>query len=468
MKKQRKILALVLSLLMLMALFSACAGGGTPATTPPATTPATTTPTATAPPTTTPTTTVAPPTDTSASENGGADILNQLLAMPDKIPLGGLMPAHLDSRESVNKALPFKAKNDPITIGWCSASQGMSFFTEMVRSAQEAAQKYGYNFNFQVADFDVNAQMTQIENYLTQNVDFLVVNAVDIDATASYYQEAVDKGIPVICVGPTGGQAEYPVITTVVSGSFEAGYVVGVYCADKLYDQFKDTPLKWAALMSRAGDSDSESRSCGFISGYIYEFSKLAGTPYPNKWAAVLDGYNFWESVRDKGSGTFKNIIDVVGWASAGSTESNTAQPFAADLLTGHPDMNLFFCETATMQPGVMAEIAQHGRTAGKDLYVACGADGENWTLEAIKQGQVLATGVNVPYYTGEGVVDLIHKIVDEGFDANNLPATSYTPTYCINVDNIDQYYTDPNALFAPMQPWDIQTIDEYNASMAG
>lgn len=452
MKKTKRLLATILALLMLAAVLSACKKDP-PA--PPAPAPSAAQPSQAAP---------AP----APADPTGADVLAQLLAMPDRIPLAGLQPPKLDSRAHIDKALPFVAKRDPILIGWCSATQGMTFFTEMVRSAQETADKYGYNFTFQVANFDVNAQMTQIENFLTQNVDFLVVNAVDIDATASYYQEAVEKGIPVICVGPTGGQPQYPVITTIVSGSFEAGYVVGIYTAQKLYEEFKDKPLQYATLMSRVGDSDSESRNCGFISGYIFEHARLAGSPYPNKWAAVMEGYNFWKSVRDKGSGTYQNVIGVLGWASASSTESTAGQPFAADLLTAHPDMDLFFIETATLEPGVMAEIEHHNMVAGTDLYVACGADGENWTLANIKKGLILATGVNVPYYTGEGVVELIHKIVDEGFDANNLPATSYTPTYCINVDNIDEFYTDPEALFAPMQPWDIQTIDQYNALMGG
>jgi ribose transport system substrate-binding protein len=460
MKKRKKFLALALAVLMLVALFSGCAGtSGAPG----ASTSASTASASSEPASTVSST----PAESAASASSGATALDELMAKEDRLPLGGLQPSHLDSRADINKALPFVKDDNGVTIGWCSATQGATFFTEMVRSAQGAADKYGYEFLYQVANFDLNAQMTQIENFLTQGVDFLVINAVDIDATVSYYQQAVDKGIPVIVVGPTGGQKEYPIITTVVSASFECGYVVGEYVAEKLYDQYKDTPIKIGALISRAGDYDSNSRCCGMVSGYLYKFAELSGNPYPSKWDAVLDGYDLWIAARDKGSATFDNIIDFVGYGAAGSVETTAGQPFAADLLTAHPDMDLFFIETATLQPGVMTEIAQHGMTAGKDIYVACGADGEDWTLDEINNGTILCTGVNVPYYTGEGVVDLIHKIIDEGFDANNLPATSYTPTYCVTVDNIAEYY-DPDALFAPMQPWDVMTIDEYNSANGG
>jgi ABC-type sugar transport system substrate-binding protein len=268
----------------------------------------------------------------SAQPAEGQSSLDKLLAMEDKLPLGGVQSNHLDSRANINKALPFVKDDDGITIGWCSASQGSDFFTEMVRTAQVAAENYGYKFLFQVANFDVNAQMTQIENYLTQNVDFLVVNTVDIDATQSYYQQAVDKGIPVICVGPTGGKAEYPVITTIVESSFEAGYQLGLYAGEELYDTYKESPMKLGLAIARAGDADCNSKCSGFISGYLYKHAELAGNPYASKWDAALDGYNAWVACRDKGAFQVGSILDLVGYVSAGSTDAAAFQPVTEDL----------------------------------------------------------------------------------------------------------------------------------------
>ena len=53
-----------------------------------------------------------------------------------------------------------------------------------------------------------------------------------------------------------------------------------------------------------------------------------------------------------------------------------------------------------------------------------------------------------------------------DGYDANDLPVNSFTPTYCVNVDNIDEYYS-PDQEFAPAAEWNIQTVDEYNAAHA-
>lgn len=448
-------MAMAMAVLLLAALFAGCGEKGTTESAAPTQAPA-----PTAAPSEAPAATAEPP---AAAESS----LDKLLAMEDKLPLGGLQPAHLESRAHINKALPMKKTNaDKITIGWASASQGSSFFTEMLRSAQEKCDEYGYQLNYQVANFDVNAQMTHIETFLTQQVDFLVVNAVDIDATASYYQQAVDQGIPCIVVGPTAAKAEYPLVTTVLSGSFESGFVVGVYLAEKLYDEFNGKELKAGFVISRAGDADSNSRPCGFVSGYLYKQAELNGKPYASKWDATLEGYNAWVKCRDSGSSKIDGILDLVGYAAAGGTDANSGQTAAADLLTAHPDMDLLMCDTDSLSPGVLQEMTQHDITPGVDMLVCCGADAAKYTLDNIKAGKIVACGTNAPYYTGAGVIDIIHDILD-GADYNDLPANSYTPTYCVNVDNIDQYY-DPALEFAPMLDWEIQTIEEYNAANAG
>lgn len=455
MKKNSKTLALVLAVLMLAALLTGCAGGTTTPS-PSASAPASEAPASTEPGGASPAESAAP----------AVSSLDKLLSMEDKLPLGGLQPGNLESRAAVNKALPMaKTNSDSITIGWASASQGSSFFTEMLKSAQERCDKYGYTLNYQVANFDVNAQMTQIESFLTQKVDFLVVNAVDIDATVSYYEQAVAQGIPCIVVGPTAAKAEYPLVTTVLSGSFESGYVVGEYMAEKLYKDYNGKELQVGFVISRAGDADSNSRPCGFVSGYLFKQAELNGKPYASKWDATLDGYTAWTDCRNNGTSKIDGIMDLVGYAAAGSTDANSGQTAAGDLLTAHPDMDVVMCDTDSLSPGVLQEMTQHDIIPGQDMMVICGADAAKYTLDNIKAGKIIACGTNAPYYTGAGVIDIIHDILD-GADYNDLPANSYTPTYCVNIDNIDKYY-DPNLEFAPMLDWKVQTVEEYNAANA-
>ena len=441
--KRSKILSLLLAVLFITALIAGCGKTTDTPSTSPSASPS------------------ASPSDASPSAPAKSS-LEQLLAMENKRPLGGVQPAFQESRASINKALPIKKTNsDHIVIAWASASQGSSFFTEMVKSAKARCDQYGYEFLIQVANFDVNLQMTQIENFLTQDIDFLVVNAVDIDATVRYYEQAVEKGVPCFVVGPTAAKPEYPLVTTVLSGSFESGFVVGVYLAEKLYSEYNGKELEVGFVFSRADDADSNSRPCGFVSGYLFKQAELNGKPYASRWDAVLEAYNVWTSTVQSGSGKVPGILNLLGYEAAGATDANSGQDAAGKLLTRYPKMNLLFADTDSLSPGVLQEIEQRGFVPGKDIMVATGADGADYNLVNILAGKVIATGTNAPYYTGEGVIEIIHMILD-GYDANNLPASSYTPTYCVNVDNINEYY-DPALEFAPAVPWDVMTIDEYN-----
>ena len=448
--KKSRVLSAILAALMLAALLAGCGGKDAASPSPQET--------ASAAPQETPAETASPSPTLSS--------LDQLLAMENKRPLGGLQPAFLESRAHINKALPISKTNaDNIVIAWASASQGSSFFTEMVRSAKEKCDEYGYEFLMQVANFDVNLQMTHIENFLTQDIDFLVVNAVDIDATVAYYQQAVEKGVPVLVVGPTAAKPEYPLVTTVLSGSFESGFVVGEYLAEKLYSEYNGRELEVGFVFSRADDADSNSRPCGFVSGYLFKQAALNGKPYASRWDATLEAYNVWTGTVSSGSGKIPNIMNLVGYEAAGATDANSGQDAAGRLLTRYPDIDLLFADTDSLSPGVLQEIEQRGFVAGQDIMVATGADGASYNLVNILAGKVIATGTNAPYYTGEGIIEIIHRILD-GWDANNMPASSYTPTYCVNVDNINEFY-DPNLEFAASVPWTALTIDEYNAENA-
>ena len=446
--KKSRILYAVVAVLMLAALMAGCNKDTTTSSAPPA-------PESSAP----------APESSAPAPAPALSSLEQLLNMDNKRPLAGLQPGHLESRASINKALPV-TDDGHITIAWASASQASSFFTEMTRSAKAACDKYGYEFLMQVTtDFSLEEQITQIENFLTQDIDFLVVNAIDIDATVVYYQQAVDMGVPVIVVGPTAGKHEYPIVTTVLSGSFESGWVVGEYVAEKLFNDYNGKELEVGFVFSRTDDADSNSRPCGFVGAYLYKQAELNGKPYASRWDAALDGYNYWTTCINSGSSTIPGIMKLLGYEPGGGTDTYSGQVAAEKLLTRFAKMDLLFADTDSLSPGVLQAITEAGMTPGEDILVCTGADAADYTLLNIIDGKILATGTNAPYYTGESVVELIQSIFN-GFDANDLPASSYTPTYCVNVDNVNNYY-NPDLKFAPALPWDVETVDQYNTRNA-
>jgi ribose transport system substrate-binding protein len=396
------------------------------------------------------------------SKPTGEAALEVLLTAKDNLSLSGIQPLKLESRAHINKAVPVEQKSDVI-IGWAAASLGSTFFVNMIGSAEETAKKYGYKLLYENANFNVQTQSTHVETFVTKKVDVIVLNAVHITSSLQDIKRAVDAGIPVIVTGPTQTPEDFPVITTILSGSYQPGFEVGQYVAEKMYEKGK--VLKVGAAISQVGmAADSESRPCGFIGGFLYKSAEMAGNPYPSVYDAMLEGYYAWIEFRDKGKlDLSEKGLNLVGYGSGGSPDPQGGQKASSDLLTAHPDMDLLFVETDPMFPGVEAEIKSHNMVPGKDIKVVCAADGLKAAMDAIKDGRLMATGYNSPLLNGTTIVELIHDMFEEGRDVNNLVANAFTPAYIITPENVDEFY-DPNLDVAKPIAFEVPTIDEYNA----
>ena len=394
---------------------------------------------------------------------GGMEPNAWLISQQDQIPLAGVISNHIDSRADVYKALDKVDLNDKdVKIAWLAASQGTIFFTTMVQdSAIPKAKEYGYDITVFDANFDLTTQQEQFENVLVQDYDFIVCNAVDMHAEVELYRRAVEeKGIPVLVCGPTSAKPEYPIVTTVLSGSWATGYEDGYYTAGALWGKYPNG-IKMGAVINQFGDSDSESRPNGFLAGYLMKYAELAGTPYKSKWEAAVIAYNYWHEIRDKGSCNIPGIIDFKQVITVNNIATSAAAPKCAELLTGHPDLDVAMCETDSFGLAMVTEVVQAGKKPGKDIVIVYGSDGTADLCRAVKNGDVLCIGTNVPYYCGAGIVNIIHDIMS-GKDYNDLPANSYTPTYCVNAENVDKVWKEGQP-YADMSDWEVLTVAQYN-----
>lgn len=400
---------------------------------------------------------------TSQSDGGGLSAYDQLMQMEDKLPLAGLMPSHLESRESIDKGLPVEPKED-VVVGWTAASLGSTFFVGMMDSAYEAAEHYGYTIIEQNANFDLALQQTHLDSFITQGVDVIMLNAVDLRSSTADIKRCVDAGIPVIVTGPTAAEDNYQIVTNILLNSNESGFQVGLYTAEKMYKAGE--VLEVGLAITKMSDDASNSRPCGWISGYLYKKAEIDGNPYASKYDAILDGYNYWLQLKSKGSLDLSSEhgLNFVGVGE--NTDAAAGQKASSDILTASPEMDLLIVEQDSFLPGVIQEVKQHGRTAGEDITLVTCGDGTRDVLDYIKSGEVLATATCIPYYNGWGAMALVNKMFTGQADANNMPVNSYTPTICINPDNVDDYY-DADLDFAKYDDWDPISIDEYNKKHA-
>lgn len=93
----------------------------------------------------------------------------------------------------------------------------------------------GVQLQFEDARADVVKQLSQVENFISQKVDVIIVNPVDTASTARISKSAIEAGIPLVYVNRRPDQKDLPKgVAAVTSDDEEAGRLQMQYIADKL------------------------------------------------------------------------------------------------------------------------------------------------------------------------------------------------------------------------------------------
>ncbi len=125
---------------------------------------------------------------------------------------------------------PVKLKAVGVTLG----DIGNPFFFQMGEGAKAAAKAIGGDdakVYIESAQYDLNKQVNQIDNFIANGVQIIVLNAVDSAGIAPAVRRAKDAGVIVIAadVGADGG-----VDATVTSNNYQAGVQAGEFIIDKI------------------------------------------------------------------------------------------------------------------------------------------------------------------------------------------------------------------------------------------
>ncbi|MFJ2539672.1 sugar ABC transporter substrate-binding protein [Pseudomonas sp. NPDC087614] len=112
-----------------------------------------------------------------------------------------------------------------------------TWLTYLRESMDTKAKSYpdGVELQFEDARSDVVKQLSQVENFISQKVDAIVVNPVDTAATRKITEAAVKAGIPLVYVNRRPDDLKLPKgVVTVASNDLEAGEMQMQYLADKM------------------------------------------------------------------------------------------------------------------------------------------------------------------------------------------------------------------------------------------
>lgn len=102
----------------------------------------------------------------------------------------------------------------------------------MMEGAQKAADERGVTLTMLGGDNDVTKQVQQVEDFISQGMDAIVIQAVDTTGIVTAVTQANEAGIPVLTTAetPTGGD----ILCAISFDSYESGFNGGTYIAQTL------------------------------------------------------------------------------------------------------------------------------------------------------------------------------------------------------------------------------------------
>ena len=261
-------------------------------------------------------------------------------------------------------------------IGVCIYKFDDAFMTTYRNALQEILEGKGYTVTFMDGKNDQAEQNNQINNFIAQGVDALIINPVMTSASDQIIATVKDADIPTVLINrePTAEQmSAYEKLVYVGCDARQSGTMQG--------ELILDTETK--------GDINGD----GKIS-YIM----IQGDP-ENVDAQYRTEFSV-KALEDAGL-EVNCLTDQVG-----NWQQDQAQQIVANALGQYGnDVEVVFCNNDAMAMGALQAIQSAGRTVGKDIYLV-GVDALSEALEAVIAGNLTGTVFNDHFSQSHSAAD--------------------------------------------------------------
>jgi len=249
------------------------------------------------------------------------------------------------------------------TVGVTLLTKEHPFYQELEAAMRETAAEHNVKLNIQSAQFEMEKQQSQIENFITQHVDALVICPVDSDTIGGAITRANKAGIPVFTADIAANSGD--VICHVASDNVEGGRVAGGYMAKLLKGKGKIIIIDHPKVMSVVDRTK----------GFVEAISKYPG-------------------------------IKIVA-KPPGDGERTTSMNVMENMLQSHPEIDGVFAINDSTALGALAALRQ----AKRNDVVIVGYDADPEAREEIlKGGPLKADAVQYPRKIGSTTIEMVVK----------------------------------------------------------
>lgn len=281
---------------------------------------------------------------------------------------------------------------DQYVFGYTSMTQNNPFFQVLEEAIREKVEANGDKLITMNPAMDVELQINQIEDLISQGIDAIFLNPVDWEGIRPALVMLEEAEIPIINYDTEVKDFDY-VTAYVGSDNKNAGRVVG----EDLVKRFPDGGN--IVILDSPTMNSVNDRIDGFLE--------------------AIEGHNF----------------EIVAQQDARG-DLETALTLTEDILQAHSDFIAIMGGNDPTGLGALAALT----AANRDDIVVYGVDGSPDAKAAIAEGgPFVGSGAQSPISIGQQSVEVAYKILN----GEDFEKRTPVETFLINQDNVDEYGVD-------------------------
>ena len=283
-----------------------------------------------------------------------------------------------------------------VNIGVSMSQFDDTYLTYLRESMNDKAKTYpeGVKLQFEDARADVVKQLSQVENFISQKVDAIIVNPVDTATTNRITNAAVAAGIPLVYVNRRPDNPDLPQgVATVASDDLEAGRMQMQYLAEKM----------------------------GGKGNIVILLGDLANNSTTNRTKGVKEVLTKYPDIK-------------IAQEQTGAWLRDKAMTLTNDWITQGQAFDAVVSNNDEMAIGAAMALKQAGIAQGKVLIA--GVDGTEDGVRAVEKGNLTLSVFQDATGQANGSVETALKMIKK----EPYEQAVWVPFQRITLDNVNQY----------------------------
>jgi ABC-type sugar transport system substrate-binding protein len=297
--------------------------------------------------------------------------------------------------------------SDQVTVGYTVQSMENDYFVSVVEGMTAEAEALGVKLIVADAGADAAKHIDQINNFIAQQVDAIIISPVDQTAPENAVSDAIAAGIPVVSLN----QEVQGSSAALLMKEYEYGYMGGTIAGEWLNEKEAD------------GTIDEILNGDGEIEAAIVRYDTIS---------SLIDR---GDGLKDGITETYTGDKKINFVFEQDGADSAAGQKIAETAFTAYPDISIFSCINDSSALGVFEAASARGMDTS-DLAIT-GLDGLPQALRYIDQDTMfIGTVDSLPVQLGADGLNLALMVIEEG----EVSEPQIASMKIVTKENIDDY----------------------------